>query len=48
MFSSGDDEANREVFMAADANNLDLVGLGIRGPKKSVDKIIKGIVNLRN
>lgn len=46
MFSSGDDEANREVFMAADANNLDLVGLGIRG--KSVDKIIKGIVNLRN
>ncbi|XBS71562.1 DUF2000 domain-containing protein [Acerihabitans sp. KWT182] len=43
MFSTGHDEANREVFMAADANNLDLVGLGIRGPKKAVDKIIKGL-----
>lgn len=43
MFSTGYDEANREVFMAADANNLDLVGLGIRGPKKVVDKIIKGL-----
>lgn len=43
MFSTGYDEANRDVFMAADANNLDLVGLGIRGPKKAVDKIIKGL-----
>jgi len=43
MFSTGHDEANREVFMAADANNLDLVGLGIRGPKKAVDKVIKGL-----
>ncbi|MBV4367252.1 DUF2000 family protein [Erwinia sp. BNK-24-b] len=43
MFSTGYDEANREVFMAADADNLDLVGLGIRGPKKAVDKVIKGL-----
>ena len=43
MFATGYDEANREVFMAADAENLDLVGLGIRGPKKRVDKVIKGL-----
>jgi hypothetical protein len=43
MFATGYDEANREVFMAADAENLDLVGLGIRGPKKKVDKVIKGL-----
>lgn len=43
MFSTGHDEANREVFAAADANNLDLVGLGIRGSKKAVDKAIKGL-----
>lgn len=43
MFSTGHDDANREVFMAADAENLDLVGLGIRGPKKTVDKVIKGL-----
>lgn len=43
MFSTGHDEANREVFKAADADNLDLVGLGIRGPKKMVDKVIKGL-----
>jgi hypothetical protein len=34
MFATGYDEANREVFISADAENLDLVGLGIRGPKK--------------
>ncbi|MEL0553187.1 MULTISPECIES: DUF2000 domain-containing protein [Enterobacteriaceae] len=43
MFSTGHDEANREVFRAADGDNLDLVGIGLRGPKKEVDKVIKGI-----
>lgn len=43
MFSTGHDEANREVFLAADADNLDRVGLGIRGPRKAVDKVIKGL-----
>jgi len=43
MFATGYDEANREVFISADAENLDLVGLGIRGPKKMVDKVIKGL-----
>lgn len=43
MFSTRHDEANREVFMAADADNLDFVGIGIRGHKKAVDKVIKGL-----
>ncbi|WP_434584987.1 DUF2000 family protein [Klebsiella sp. R390] len=43
MFSTGHDEANREVFRAADGDNLDLVGIGLRGPKREVDKVIKGI-----
>ncbi|BEL75617.1 MULTISPECIES: DUF2000 domain-containing protein [Serratia] len=43
MFATGHDEANRQVFRAEDAGNLDLVGLGLRGPKKAVDKAIKGL-----
>lgn len=43
MFSTGHDEANRELFRAADGDNLDLVGIGLRGPKREVDKVIKGI-----
>ncbi|WP_437615351.1 DUF2000 family protein [Erwinia sp. V71] len=43
MFSTGNDEANREVFLAEDASNMNFVGLGIRGPKKAVDKVIKGL-----
>ncbi|WP_227666472.1 DUF2000 family protein, partial [Klebsiella variicola] len=41
MFSTGHDDANRQVFLAEDADNLDLVGLAMRGPKKAVDKAIK-------
>ena len=41
MFSTGNDAANRQVFLAEDANDLNLVGLGLRGPKKAVDKAIK-------
>lgn len=43
MFSTGNDQANREVFLADDADNLNLVGLALRGPKKAVDKAIKGL-----
>ena len=43
MFSTGHDEANREVFLQEDPENLQLVGLVLRGPKKSVDKAIKGL-----
>jgi hypothetical protein len=43
MFSTGHDEANRQVFLAEDPANPDLVGLVLRGPKKAVDKAIKGL-----
>ena len=43
MFATGHDEANRQVFRAEDADNLDLVGLALRGPKKAVDKAIQGL-----
>lgn len=42
MFSTGHDEANRAAFLAEDADAPDLVGLALRGPKKDVDKAIKG------
>lgn len=43
MFSTGHDEANREAFLAEDADQPDLVGLALRGPKKAVDKAVKGL-----
>ncbi|APA88128.1 DUF2000 family protein [Paraburkholderia sprentiae WSM5005] len=43
MFSTGHDAANRAVFLAEEAANLDLVGLALHGPKKAVDKAVKGL-----
>ncbi|ORM71282.1 hypothetical protein HA48_16655 [Pantoea wallisii] len=43
MFATGHDAANRAAFLAEDAANLNLVGLALRGPKKAVDKAIKGL-----
>lgn len=43
MFSTGHDAANREAFRAGDAENLDFVGLALHGPKKAVDKAVKGL-----
>lgn len=43
MFSTGHDEANRQAFLTEDPNNLDLVGLALRGPKKAVDRAVKGL-----
>ena len=42
MFSTGHDAANREVFRAEPADAPDLVGIALRGPKKDVDKAVKG------
>ncbi|BDI22663.1 DUF2000 family protein [Herbiconiux sp. L3-i23] len=42
LFSTGHDAANRAAVAAVDADSLDLVGIGIRGPKNAVDRIIKG------
>lgn len=43
MFSTGNDDANREIFQAESVENIDLVGLAMRGPKKVIDKVIKGL-----
>jgi hypothetical protein len=43
MFSTGHDEANRNAFLAEDADRPDLVGLALHGPKKAVDKATKGL-----
>ena len=42
MFSTGHDAANREVFHKESAETPDLVGIAIRGPKKDVDRAVKG------
>ncbi|MFT8956698.1 MAG: DUF2000 family protein [Gluconobacter oxydans] len=43
MFSTGHDADNRNIFLLENADNLNLVGIGIRGQKNSVDKAIKGL-----
>lgn len=42
MFETGHDAANRAVFKLEPADAPDLVGLALFGPKKDVDKAIKG------
>lgn len=43
MFSTGNDEANRRVFMEEDADSLNRVGLAVQVSKKALDKAIKGL-----
>ncbi len=43
MFATGHDAANRAAFKAEPADAPDLVGLGLRGPKRDVDKATKGL-----
>ncbi len=43
MFATGHDAANRAAFAEAAVDDMDLVGLGFRGPKKTVDKAVKGL-----
>ena len=43
MFATGHDAANRAAFRAEDPDAPDLVGLALRGPKKAVDKTVKGL-----
>ncbi|WP_298966879.1 DUF2000 domain-containing protein [uncultured Methylobacterium sp.] len=42
MFATGHDVANRDAFRAEPAEAPDLVGLALRGPRKDVDKAVKG------
>jgi hypothetical protein len=42
MFATGHDAANRAVFREEPADRPDLVGIALRGPKKDIDKAVKG------
>lgn len=42
MFGTGYDAANRATTAHVPAEELDLVGLAVHGPKNSVDKVLKG------
>lgn len=44
MFATLDDASNRRVFAEEDPEQLDLVGLAIRGARKAVDKATRGLV----
>jgi hypothetical protein len=43
MFKTANDADNRTVFAAAAADALDLVGLGIHGPRKTIDKVVNSL-----
>lgn len=43
MFATGNDEANRAALRAENPEDLDLVGLAVRGDRKQVDKAVKGL-----
>ena len=42
LFSTGNDEDNRAAVRAVPRDELDLVGIGVYGPKNAVDKMLKG------
>jgi hypothetical protein len=42
MFATGNDRDNRAAVRAVPRDQLDLVGLGVFGPRNAVDKIMKG------
>jgi hypothetical protein len=43
MFSTGFDEANRETVAQYASEALPLVGIAMRGEKKLIDKVTKGV-----
>lgn len=43
MFATDHDAANRATVAAVGSAGLDLVGIAVHGPRKDVDKIIKGL-----
>lgn len=43
MFATGHDAANRAAFKAEPADTPHLVGLGLRGAKRDVDRATKGL-----
>jgi len=43
LFDTFDDEANRASVARCQAQNLNLVGIGLRGRKNKVDRLTKGL-----
>ncbi|THG30125.1 DUF2000 domain-containing protein [Naasia lichenicola] len=42
LFATGNDRDNRAAVAAVPTASLDLVGIGVHGPKNAVDKAMKG------
>lgn len=43
LFATGNDRDNRAAVRAVRRDDLDLVGLAVRGPRNAVDKVTKGL-----
>ncbi len=43
MFKTANDADNRAAFAAAPVEALNLVGLGVHGPRKTIDKVINSL-----
>ena len=43
LFTTGHDEENRAAVARVGTEQLDLVGLGLHGERKEIDKIVKGL-----
>lgn len=42
LFATGHDSANRAAVRAVRTDQLDVVGIGLHGPRNAVDKVLKG------
>lgn len=42
LFGTGNDRDNRAAVRAVPRDDLDLVGIALRGPRNAVDKVLKG------
>jgi hypothetical protein len=42
LFATGNDAGNRVAVAKVAHDDLDLVGIAVHGPRKDVDKIVKG------
>jgi hypothetical protein len=43
MFKTANDADNRAAFAAAPTDLLDFVGIGVHGPRKTIDKVINSL-----
>ncbi|MBB5933226.1 DUF2000 family protein [Streptomyces zagrosensis] len=43
LFATDNDDDNRAAVLAIRAEDLDLAGIAVRGPRAAVDKVIRGL-----